>query len=1011
MMKRSVRVWKKGIAWLLVFVLTVALSRGMVFSPKAEGEGLTERTDVIKYNGSASIPNNLCIYEGETAVLTVDVGNPAENKWTCTDHSQSQCYWYTSNNASNTGNTFTLVAHTADASNSQISITVENENLNFTQTITVQVIKNDFFYFVKGQNEERVTEGSLDRNTGRFYNRIELSVLSGIGIHTNHSTSLTVMRADGHVSYKNDANFHYTFENGEGQSTTNPDSPVEVSSSFEYTDAPDGRTHKIEIYLNLHVIDSLVLNNHELTVPKGREGKDSKTELRADVTNVYTMVEWEIYKGKITAAGRTPSGLLKEGDGISISTASTNDYQPELANIANISITKDLDISETRVFTVFAFQQIGKTGKRVIEDCCYITITQPATGLTLSNHEMTIFLDGNMNAGATVIATVVGDVLQGIDANDPDNIAWVCTDETVATIEYDRNYCTILPQKPGHCVVVASSMSNPDASDTVYIEVTPKVSSVTITSTDMTINLAEREVQLFANVQSDAVDAQIDNPDLYDAYLNALNSTVHWSSSNEGVATVDLYTGKVHLHSAGQTTITCASAADAKIASSIRITVNVPVAAISLQDNYKRISVGESFTLNYTLLTDYPGFEPSNKEVSWESSDNKVAMVDNDGKVTGIMGGTATILIRADDGQVTATCTVEVYQAVSRIDISRTLMDLNIGEEAVLEAQIVPSSASEQRVTWSSNKPEIVSVTQDGVIKAEGLGEPAVITAYIVDRNATIRSTCIVNVVVPITSLSLSPASKTLAKGENLFLTKSITPSDATNSSVVYASTDTSVATVDADGKVTAIAGGHCYITARSLNRDMVSSCYITVDEKVSKIKLDTAKRMMKKGSKYALSATITTATATDKELAWSSSNKKVATVNAKGIVTAKGYGTATITCKAMDGSGKKATCKVTVRRYVTSLKMNHTKLTLQLNKSATLTAKIAPANADVQKLKWTSSNKEIATVKNGVVTAKKLGTCYITCAATDGSGKKVRCKVTVKRVVTDDDITGSKKK
>lgn len=1007
MMKRCIRVWKKGIAWLLIFVMTVALARGMTFS-FVKAADLTERTDMIKYNGSAAIPDNLCIYEGETAQLTVDVGTPAENKWSCSDQSQSQCFWYTSNSTTNTGNSFTLIAHTANSANSQISITVENENLGVTQTITVQVIKNDFFYFLKGNNDDRITTGSLDTDTRRYYSRLELSLLSGVEIHTNQLTNLTWTNTTGHVTPTSLGGGRYSFVNGKDQSTTDPKSPVMISSSMEYDDAPDGRVHKIEIFLNLHVIDSLVLSNHEMTVPKGREGKDSVTELRASVTNLYQMVKWEVYKGRLGVGGRTPSALLTEEHGVKIATSSTDDYYPELANIANISISKDLDISETRVFTVFASQQIGE---RLIEDICYITITQPATGLTLSNHEMTIFLDGSATSGATVTADVVGDVQQGIDADDRDNIAWVCTDETVATIEYNQNFCTIIPQKPGHCVIVASSMSNPDASDTVYVEVAPRVSSVTITSNDMTINLAEREVQLFANVQSDAVDAQIDNPDLYEAYLNALNTTVHWSSSNESVATVDLYTGKVKLLSAGQTTITCASAADAKIASSIRITVNVPVAAISLQDNFKRISVGESFTLNYTLLSNYPGYEPSNKEVSWESSDNKVAMVDNDGKVTGIAGGTATILIRADDGQVTATCTVEVYQAVSRIDISSTMMDLNIGEEAVLEAQIVPATASEQRVTWSSNKPEIVSVTQDGVIKAESLGEPVVITAYIIDRSATIRSTCIVNVVVPITSLTLSPASKTLAKGENLFLTKSITPADATNSSVVYASTDTSVATVDANGKVTAVAGGHCYITARSINRDMVSSCYITVDEKISKIKLGKSKKMMKKGSKFALSATITTATATNKELSWSSSNKKVVTVNKNGVVTAKGYGTATVTCSSMDGSGKRAKCKVTVRRYVTSLKLNRTKLTLQLKKSAVLTAKLTPSNADVKKLKWSSSDKKIATVKNGVVTAKKLGTCYITCKTTDGSGKKARCRVTVKRIVTDNDITGTKKK
>ena len=146
MMKRSVKVWKKGIAWLLIFVLTAALTRGVVFSPKAEE--LVESTSMISYNGSTTIPDNLCIYEGETATLTVN-GKASEIKWSCSDLSQSQCYWSTSNNTTNTGNTFTLVAHTANAANSQVSITAVNSDSNTTQTITVQIIKNDFFYFIK----------------------------------------------------------------------------------------------------------------------------------------------------------------------------------------------------------------------------------------------------------------------------------------------------------------------------------------------------------------------------------------------------------------------------------------------------------------------------------------------------------------------------------------------------------------------------------------------------------------------------------------------------------------------------------------------------------------------------------------------------------------------------------------------------------------------------------------------------------------------------------------------
>ena len=995
---------KKGVAVVLVLLMVLSSLQGAVFyDSKAATSEVTGWLNVAGQNVEAN--KTYYLYEGETVTLGVNSGNSGDTVWESSDKEQAHVYWNGSAGASDPtkGTSCTVVGHTGGA---EITMTATNQTLGYTQSVTFTVLVNDSFYFQRG-GAGKIKTGQLEPSMKAYCYTTDLTIKGTVVLSTNKKNSISVTNATGHATYLID-NGIYTFKNENGQSTTLPSEPIVLSSETTVT-APDGGIHTIMIYLHLHVIDTLKLSEEEtFSMQKGTENNPSTKELRASVTNTNYPVSWELYKGRVTRATATEDAkLFQDKDSpFLITTSSSDSSNAQLANVALLTITKDLNLSETREFTIFAYQTING---RQIEDIRYVTVTQPATALTLSNHEITVYLDGAKTSGATVTASVAGDETNGVDADQPDDITWFCTDQTVATISAESNYCTVVPQKPGHCVVVATSKTNPDASDTLYVEVVPKVSSVKITSTDMTVNLAEKELQLFANVQSDAVDDMIDTPD-YDAYLNALDTTIHWSSSNESVATVDVYTGKVTLHSAGQVTITCTSATDAKIADSIVITVNVPVASIVLQDYFKKISVGESFTINYTLLSNYPGYEPSNKEVTWESSDNKVAMVDNDGRVTGVTGGTATILVRADDGQITATCTVEVYQAVSRIDISDSVMDLNIGEEAVLEAQVFPSTASEQTVTWSSNKPEVVSVTQDGVIKAEKVGDPVVITAYIVDRSATIQATCIVNVVVPLTSLSVSPASKTLSPGETLTLTKNVTPKDATNATVIYASTDPTVAKVSDSGVVTAVAGGHCYITVRSRNRDMMTSCYITVDEKVKKIKLNKKSRIMKRGSKYALSATITSATATNKEVSFSSSNKKVAIVNQKGVITAKNYGTAVITCSSMDGSGKKASCKVKVRRYISKLTLNHTQYAMKPKQKLTLTAKIRPANADQKALSYASSNKAVASVsKKGVVTAKRIGSCMIIVKSKDGSGKKARCRITVKKELTDKDITGNK--
>ncbi|MEY8426885.1 Ig-like domain-containing protein [Lachnospiraceae bacterium 46-15] len=160
--------------------------------------------------------------------------------------------------------------------------------------------------------------------------------------------------------------------------------------------------------------------------------------------------------------------------------------------------------------------------------------------------------------------------------------------------------------------------------------------------------------------------------------------------------------------------------------------------------------------------------------------------------------------------------------------------------------------------------------------------------------------------------------------------------------------------------------------------------------EAKAKVKLNKTKVTLNVKKTYKLKVS-----GTAKKVTWSSSKKSVATVSKTGKVTAKKKGTATITAKV---SGKKYTCKVTVKQPVTSVTLNKKTATLT-KKGATVTLKATakPSNANSKKVTWKSSNKKVATVKNGKVTAIANGTATITATATDGSKKKASCKVTVK--------------
>ncbi len=156
----------------------------------------------------------------------------------------------------------------------------------------------------------------------------------------------------------------------------------------------------------------------------------------------------------------------------------------------------------------------------------------------------------------------------------------------------------------------------------------------------------------------------------------------------------------------------------------------------------------------------------------------------------------------------------------------------------------------------------------------------------------------------------------------------------------------------------------------------------------------------LKKGKSFTLKTKVSiSGKKVSKAVTYKSSNKKVATVNAKGKITAKKKGKAVITVISKANKKKTVKIKVTVGTPVTKVKLNKTKANLNVGKSLTLKTILSPKKPSNKGIIWKSSNTKVATVTSkGVVKAKKAGTVKITATAKDGSGKKATCKVTVKK-------------
>ena len=251
---------------------------------------------------------------------------------------------------------------------------------------------------------------------------------------------------------------------------------------------------------------------------------------------------------------------------------------------------------------------------------------------------------------------------------------------------------------------------------------------------------------------------------------------------------------------------------------------------------------------------------------------------------------------------------------------------------------------------------------------------------------------------ITVSSVTLDTTSMTLIEGDSQTITATISPSDAENKTILWISSNSSVASVRG-GVVTAIAPGTATITAKTEDGAKTATCKVTVVAKVypvTSVSLDKTSASLTEGETITLTATVNPDNATNKNVSWKSSNTSVASV-VDGKVTALKAGTTTITVTTEDGN-KTATCNITVNAKVypvTGVSLDKTSASLTEGETITLTATVNPDNATNKNVSWKSSNTSVASVVDGKVTALKAGTTTITVTTEDGN-KTATCKITV---------------
>ena len=312
----------------------------------------------------------------------------------------------------------------------------------------------------------------------------------------------------------------------------------------------------------------------------------------------------------------------------------------------------------------------------------------------------------------------------------------------------------------------------------------------------------------------------------------------------------------------------------------------------------------------------------ADSSIAWTSSDPSIATVDSTGKITakGLLSGKdygdAIITAQTSNSSVRATVTVHVLSAIltTSLTLNKSDLALNVGDMETLTVTGNPANATNKTLIWTSSNTDVASVTSAGKVTANTKGT-AVIKAASTDGSGKYVS-CVVTVNnIQILNVSLDKASFDLSEGDTAAVKATIYPTNSSNQTLKWTSSNSSVATVDGKGNITAgSTKGYAIITAAATDGSGKSAeCVVLSKPKIAitglTINYGTALDLMLGDATY-LKATILPANATTQTVTWASSDTSVATVDAAGLLKGVKLGEATITAT---GDGKTVSIKITV--------------------------------------------------------------------------------------------------
>ncbi|MCR0173748.1 Ig-like domain-containing protein [[Clostridium] innocuum] len=299
------------------------------------------------------------------------------------------------------------------------------------------------------------------------------------------------------------------------------------------------------------------------------------------------------------------------------------------------------------------------------------------------------------------------------------------------------------------------------------------------------------------------------------------------------------------------------------------------------------------------------------------------------------------------------------------------------------------------QINWRVGNPQIASVDTNGKVTAKSIGN-----TYVYAETANgLEARCIIRVtakeIKPI-GIKLNETDIRVEMGKSVQLKATITPEDASNKKVSWRVGNPQIASVDANGKVTAKSIGNTYVYAETAN-GLEARCIIRVTAKEIKptgIRLNETDIRVEMGKSVQLKATITPEDASNKKVSWRVGNLQIASVDVNGKVTAKSIGNTYVYAETANGLEARCIIRVTAKEIKpTGIKLNETDAVIKMGENFQLKATITPEDASNKKVNWRVGNPQIASVDvNGKVTAKSIGNTYV--YAETANGLSTKCMI-----------------